>query len=159
MTSGPDPQPFEADVLIDAEVPVDQERLLVDAFAQLGVAARTRVVPARRGVEQLGWLVLASLPLQAFLTKLGTSLAEEAVRALQSLVRRLLHRDPPTPGDQRPMVLRDVATGLEVVLEPDLPDAAFRELVGLDLSRFRLSPVHFDRHQGRWRSELDEARG
>jgi hypothetical protein len=159
MDSGPDPQPLEADVLVDAEVPVEQERLLVDALAQLGVTARTRVVPARRGVEQLGWLVLASLPLQAFLTELGTSVADEAVQALRSLVRRLLHRDPPSPGDQRPMVLRDAATGLQVVLEPDLPDEAFRELVGLDLSQFRLGPVHFDRHRGRWRSELDEARG
>jgi hypothetical protein len=157
MTSGPDPQPFQADVLIDGDVPVDQERLLVDALARLGVTARTRVVPARRGVQELGWVVLASLPLQAFLTKLGSSVAEEAVQGLRSLVRRLLHRDAPTPAEGRPMVLRDAATGLEVVLEPDLPDEAFRALVGLDLSQFELGPVHFDRHRGRWRSELDEA--
>lgn len=159
MTRGPKPQPFEADVLIDAEVPVDQERLLVDVLAQLGITARMRVVPARRGVGELSWIVLASLPLQAFLANLGTSFADEAYQGLRSVVRRLLHRDPATPGDQRPMVLRDVATGLQVVLEPDLPDEAFHRLVGLDLSQFRLGPVHYDRHQGRWRSELDEAGG
>jgi hypothetical protein len=153
----PEPPLFEADVLVDAEVPQQQERLLVEALAQLGVTARTRVVAPRRGVGELGWLVLASLPLQAFLASLGTSVADETYRGLRSVVGRLLHRDPPAPGGQRPMVLRDETSGLQVVLEADLPDEAFRRLVGLDLSQFRLGPVHYDRHQGRWRSELDEA--
>lgn len=45
-----------------------------------------------------------------------------------------------------------------MVLEADLPDAAYQELVGLDLARFQLGPLHYDRQQRRWRSELDEAR-
>jgi hypothetical protein len=60
-----DSPPFTADMLVDAEVSAEQERLLVDGFARLGVAARARVVPARRGVGDLSWLVLVSLPLQA----------------------------------------------------------------------------------------------
>jgi hypothetical protein len=155
----PNSQPLEADVLIDAEVPVDQERLLVDAFALLGVTARTRVVPTRRGVGELSWLVLVSLPLQAFLASVGTKLAEDAHQGLRALVGRLVHRDRSRPADQRPMVLRDVATGLQIVLEPGLPDEGYRQLLDLDLSRFQLGPVHYDRHQGRWRSELDEAGG
>ena len=159
MGGTPDPPPMEADVLIDAEVPADQERLLEEALAGLGVTARTRVVPPRRGVTELSWLVLVSLPLQAFLSNVGGRLADDAYRALRAVVRRLAHRDRPTPGAQRPMVLRDVATGLQVVLEPDLPDGAYRQLVALDLSQFQFGPVHYDRHRSRWRSELDEAGG
>jgi hypothetical protein len=39
-----------------------------------------------------------------------------------------------------------------------LPDVAYQQLVGLDLARFHLGPLHYDRQQRRWRSELDEAR-
>jgi hypothetical protein len=153
----PNSRPLEADVLLDAEVPVDQERRLVHTFGLLGVTARTRIVPSRRGVGELNWLILVSLPLQTFLGSVGTKFAEDAYQGLKGLVGRLVHRDPPTPGDQRPMVLRDMATGLQVVLEPDLPDEGYRQLFGLDLSQFQLGPVHYDRHRGRWRSERDEA--
>ena len=154
-----DPPPLTADLLVDTEVSAEQERLLVDGVARLGVAARARVVPARRGLGELSWLVLVSLPLQAFLTAVGSRLAEDAYHGLRDLVTRLISRDRPAAGGQRPMVLRDTATGLQVVLEPDLPDDGYRQLLGLDLSQFRLGPVHYDRSLGRWRSELDEAAG
>lgn len=149
--------PLEANVLLDAEVPADQERLLVDVFDQLGVAARTRIVPPRRGVTELNWLVLVALPLQAFLGAVGTKFADDAYRGLKALVGRLVAPDRAGPAVQRPMVLRDEATGLEVILESDLPDDGYRQLFGLDLSQFELGPVHYDRHRRRWRSERDEA--
>jgi hypothetical protein len=151
-------RPLEADVLVDSQVSADQEHLLVDAFGSLGVTARTRVVPPRRGVSELNWLVLVSLPLQAFLGSVGAKLADDAYGELKRLVGRLLHRDQPTSVGQRPMVLRDVVTGVQVVLEPNLPDEGYRQLFGLDLSEFQVGPVHYDRQEGRWRSELDEAR-
>jgi hypothetical protein len=149
--------PLDAHVLLDAEVPVDQERLLVDVFGRLGVTAHTRIVPPRRGVAELNWLVLVALPLQAFLGSVGTRFADDAYRGLKALVGRLVSPERPGPAGQRPMVLRDEATGLELVLEPDLPDDGYRQLFGLDLSQFQLGPVHYDRHQRRWRSERDEA--
>lgn len=150
--------PLKANVLLDAEVPADQERLLVDVFDQLGVTAHTRVVPTRRGVAELNWLVLVSLPLQAFLAGVGAKFADDAYRGFKALTSRLAYGGRPAPGDQRPMVLRDDATGLELVLEPDLPDEGYRRLFDLDLTRFQVGPVHYDRHQARWRSERDEAR-
>jgi hypothetical protein len=149
--------PLEANVLLDAQVPADQERLLVDAFGQLGVTAHTRIVPPRRGVTELNWLVLVALPLQAFLGNVGTKFADDAYRGLKVLIGQFAHGDRPVPAGQRPMVLRDDATGLELVLEPDLPDEGYRQLFGLDLSHFQVGPVRYDRHQRRWRSERDEA--
>ncbi len=55
------------------------------------------------------------------------------------------------------MVLQDVTSGLQIVLDQDLPAEGYQQLLTLDLSRFRLGPVHYDRIQQRWRSELDEA--
>jgi hypothetical protein len=149
--------PLEANVLLDAEVPADQERLLMSIFGELGVTAHTRIVPPRRGVTELNWLVLVALPLQAFLGNVGSKFADDAYRGLKALVGQLVHGDRPAPAGQRPMVLRDEATGLELVLEADLPDEGYRQLFGLDLSQFQVGPVHYDRHRRRWRSERDEA--
>jgi len=42
------------------------------------------------------------------------------------------------------------------VLEADLPPDAYAALLSLDLSNFYKGPLHYDRHRGAWRSELDE---
>jgi hypothetical protein len=152
-------RPLEANVLLDAEVPADRERLLVDVFGRLGVTAHTRVLPTRRGVTELNWLVLVALPLQAFLGSVGTKFADDAYRGLRALLGQLMREDRPQPAGERPMVLRDDATGLEVVLDPDLPEEGYRQLFALDLTDYQLGPVHYDRHQRRWRSERDEAAG
>jgi hypothetical protein len=55
------------------------------------------------------------------------------------------------------LLLQDSTTGIQVVLEADLPDEASQKLLALDLSTIRRGPVHYDRHHHRWRSELDEA--
>ncbi len=153
-----DSVPFQADIFVDAQLPPDREDLLADALTALGVSPRVRVLPARRGTSELQWLILAALPLQAFLTSIGGKIADDAYTRFQNAVRKLLHRelaDPPSAA--RPMVLQDVTSGLQIVLDQDLPAEGYQQLLTLDLSRFRLGPVHYDRIQQRWRSELDEA--
>jgi hypothetical protein len=155
-----DVEGLNAEVFLDGQIPADQERTLVDALAALGVHAQAKIMPARRGLGELSWLVLVSMPLQAFLTSVGSKLAEDAYQGFQRVVGRLLGRDQEAraTGVDRPLVLQDTASGLQVVLEADLPDAAYQQLVGLDLAQFQLGPLHYDRQQRRWRSELDEAR-
>jgi hypothetical protein len=150
-----DVEALPADIFVDPLVMPEQEEPLLQALTALGVSARTRVVPPRRGADQLQWLILAALPLQAFLSTIGAKLAEDSYRGLQNAIRALLHRDK-TPAS-RPLVLQDTATGLQIVLDRDLTDNGYQQLVDLDLSQFRLGPVRYDRNQGRWRSELDEA--
>lgn len=130
------------------------------ALRAAGVSARTRMVPTRRGVDELHWLVLATLPLQAFLTGLGMVIAEDVAARIKRLAGRVLEGRGSTTADSsaRLLVLQDTATRLQVVLEPDLPQQAYQALLALDLSEFRHGPLHYDRRLGRWRSELDEAR-
>jgi hypothetical protein len=112
------------------------------------------MVPSRRGLEQLQWLVLATLPLHALLSGLGS--AADVAEGLKRLVSRLLGAARTTAITPRVLVLQDAATRLLVVLEADLPAAAYQALVELDLSALRQGPVHYDRQRGTWRSELDE---
>jgi len=154
-----EPNALIADVFLpDTQFPPDQEALLVDGLAQVGVTGRVKVVPIRRGLDQLNWLVLVALPLQGFLSAVGGKLAQDAYREFTKKIRGLLDRGQQKAGAARPMVLQDTATRIQVVLEPGIPEEGYQQLLSLDLSQFQLGPVHYDSGQRRWRSELDEAR-
>ncbi|MFG3258314.1 hypothetical protein [Streptomyces sp. NPDC048172] len=144
-----------AEALVERDVSEAAEKELVEALARHGVALRTRRVLAHRGPSELQWAVLIALPLQGFLSGLGTEAVKDAYAALKSAVRRVTRREQ--PADSRPLVLQDAASGLRVVLEADLPGEAYEQLVGMDLTPFRHGPLHYDRARRRWRSELDEA--
>ena len=139
------------------------EQLLCDVLASCGASTQVEPVPVHRGESAaLTWIVLAVLPLQAFLAALGSKLADDGYAQVRALVKRLAGRRQQVdsqPGDRRPapLVLMDRGTGLQIVLEADLPAAAYRQLTTLDLSQYRIGPLHYDLARGRWRAELDEA--
>jgi hypothetical protein len=111
------------------------------------------MVPTRRGVEELQWLVLATLPLHALLSGLGSAAAQR--RCQEPETSGWLSAGHQTQGG----IVRagaGAATRLQVLLEADLPAEAYQALIALDLSVFRHGPVHYDCQRGRWRSELDE---
>jgi hypothetical protein len=151
-----DREPLVAEILITAEVSAEEEQAIVEAFRALHVAARSRMVPTRRGVEELQWLVLATLPLHAFLSGIGSAAAEDLAKGMKRLIGRVVGAKRKTALSEQILVLQDTATRLQIVLEADLPTEAYQALVALDLSVFRQGPVHYDRQRGRWRSELDE---
>jgi hypothetical protein len=141
------------------------ERLLLDVLAGCGASTRVETLPVHRGEgAALTWIVLAVLPLQAFLAALGSKMADDAYAQVRTLVKRLAAGRRPPAGAEAgpaqppaPLVLLDRGTGLRIVLEADLPVEAYRQLTALDLSQFGTGPVHYDLARGRWRSELDEA--
>jgi hypothetical protein len=139
------------------------ERLLLDVLAGCGASTQVETIPVHRGEgAALTWIVLAVLPLQAFLAALGSKMADDAYAQVRTLVKRLAagRRRPAGAGPAQPpapLVLLDRSTGLRIVLEADLPAEAYRQLTALDLSQFGTGPVHYDLARGRWRSELDEA--
>jgi len=146
------------DILFDAEPSAQQRALIIEALALLGTMGRIRVLTQRRGLDDLPWLILLTLPLQAFLTSIGSKLGEDAYKGFQSIVRKLLHSEQAAqPVAGRPLVLRDGKSGLRIILDHDLPADGYEQLLTLNLSQFRLGPVHYDRAGRCWRSEIDEA--
>lgn len=155
------PAELTAEVLLDGAISADEEQLLVAALRGCGVTAEAKIIPPRRDAQALTWMVLVSLPLQAFISAIGTAMAENAYAAFVRAAQRILGRHR-QPGPDRPrpvLVLQDPATGLRIAMEPDLPGDAHKQLLALDLSRYRYGPLHYDRGLRRWRSELDEAAG
>src|SRR4051794_16779810 len=115
-----------ARVFVDREVAADAERELIAALAAAGVHARSRVAPARRGPEQLHWLVLIAVPLQAFLSSVGEAAAADAWSRAKAVLRRLAGGR--LPEQARPIVLQDPDTGLQIVLSPNLCEEAYGQL-------------------------------
>ncbi|WP_326690811.1 hypothetical protein OIE63_29225 [Streptomyces sp. NBC_01795] len=170
-----------AELLVDREVTDEAAHALSAHFSDAGYAVTTRRVLEDRGLEELTWIVLAALPLQAFLSGLGNEAVTDAYRGLKALVTRIRPgasadadagsgavpsaRDGvgvgvgTDAGEAVPLVLQDPGTRLRIVLEADLPEEAYAQLTRLDLTAFRIGPLHYDRALGRWRSPLDEAAG
>jgi hypothetical protein len=132
------------EIHVDENVAAEDEAALVSCLSALGLApsAPVRVQPPVRA--DVVWQVLVTLPVTGFLTAIGTKLGTDAYQQLVVAARRLFSRRP------EPMVLRDLETGVAVVIERDLPDAAYLQLPTLDLSACR-GTVRYDRDAGRWR--------
>lgn len=150
----------KADVLMAREIPADEVAWIVGAFASVGVTADLRIAGPRRSFGTVGWLILAALPLQPFFSQLADDFADDVYEQLKTFVSRLLHRKHADTEDRprRVLVLQDTATGVQVVLEPDLSAESIRQLMSFDLTTIRHGPLHYDAQQRRWRSELDEQR-
>ena len=146
-----------ADILVDGQLSAEHEALIRQTLAEFGTDGRIRVLPLRRGTAELQWLILVTLPLQAFLGSVGSKFGEDAYKGLQNAIRKLLRIERQASEPTRPIVLKDDATGLQIVLDPDLPSAGYQQLLTLNLPKFRFGPLRYDRAKGRWRSEIDEA--
>ncbi|MGH4023069.1 MAG: hypothetical protein ACRDRV_00620 [Pseudonocardiaceae bacterium] len=148
--------PLSAELLLSSDVSEEQIQDLVTTFSRFGVTTRVRSLLNHRGPADLEWLVLAALPLQAFLSGLGAEAVKDVYASLMRLVRRLPGTSQPA-ANVVPLVLQDSRSGVRIVLEPDLPGQAYQQLWELDLTQYRIGPLHYDRAGQRWRSELDEA--
>jgi hypothetical protein len=147
----------QAELIFDHGISEELAADLESSFRKLGFVTNARRRLAHRGPNELTWLMLAALPLQAFLSGIGS----EAVKDLYAKTKKLSPsgKKTGTAAKQVPLVLQDTTTGLTIIMEADLPTDAIKKLVGLDLAGYRTGPLHYDRHQEKWRSELDEAEG
>ena len=151
--------PIDAEVLIAAELSLDDASQLRREFESVGLSVDLRETTPRRSLQDIAWLALAAVPLQPFFEKLAEEFAADAYRRLRSLASAVTGRGKAQPRSPKVLLLQDPDTHVGVVLEPDLPDEAYKLLLDVDLSRFPRGPLHYDRHHRRWRSPLDEAQG
>jgi hypothetical protein len=147
-----------AQVLVAEQISDHDAALLVAGCASLGIIADLRIVPPRRSLSEAAWLLLAVLPLQHFFGRLAENAADDIHERLRTFVNQVMRRQPTKP-EKRVLVLQDADTGLQVVLEPDLPTESYRQLLRFDMTTVRRGPLHYDRQRRCWRSELAEQDG
>ncbi|MEU8550081.1 hypothetical protein AB0C81_24380 [Streptomyces roseoverticillatus] len=147
------PPPLAARVYFAAETGEEQRRALTDGLAGLGVAPYSATLGAFRG-EALTWLVLVVLPLSGFLQNVGQLLAQDACTALKRVLGGALRRSPAEPPGPpvppQPLLLEDERSGARVVIEADLPAAAYEQLFTLDLAARAGRTLSYDRTRNRW---------
>jgi hypothetical protein len=159
MTGGPGAAPtiapilvrraeLDAHLLVDHRLSPDDLEDIEQAFRAAGLRPTVYRTPARRGPEELNWLVIAAIPLSSFLTTMGTKLAEDSYKELRQLARRVFGKAPASKPS--PLVLEDQDTGTQVVLEPDLPEVGYRALLETDLAGYSGDTVRYDPAQERW---------
>ncbi len=138
----------DAHLLVDRRLSPEDLQDIEQAFRAAGLRPTVYRAPARRGPEELNWLVVAAIPLSSFLTTMGTKLAEDSYRELRQLAQRVFGRAPMSKPST--LVLEDQDTGTQVVLEPDLPENGYRALLETDLAGLGGERVRYDRTQDRW---------
>lgn len=149
--------PVCASVLVASDLSDQAAAQLIEDFESIGVTAELRQVPPRRALGEIAWLALAVVPLKPFFDQLIKDFADNAYQHLKTFTIKLFRLHPPPTGPPTVLLLQDSTTGLQVVLEPDLPAQAYQELLTFDFAALRRGPLHYDQHHRRWRSELDEA--
>jgi hypothetical protein len=148
-----------AELIFDHEIADELTEELVVTFREFGFDTEFRRTLTHRGVAELSWLLLAALPLQAFLTGLGSEAVKDLYAGVKKLTRNRAAKKTAGNGGTIPLVLQDSNSDLKIILEADLPEEAYQQLAGLDLSAYKIGPLHYDRQRKAWRSELDEAAG
>ena len=149
--------PVCASILFASDLSDQAAAQLIEDFQSVGVTAELRQVSPRRGLGEIAWLALAVVPLKPFFDQLTKDFADDAYQHLKTLTARVFRRHPPPPGPSRVLLLQDSTTGIQVVLEPDLPTRAYQQLLSFEFAALRRGPLHYDQHHRRWRSEPDEA--
>jgi hypothetical protein len=139
---------LDAELLVDHRLGPDAVEGIEQAFRAAGLSPTVYRAPARRGAEELNWLVVAAIPLSSFLTTMGTKLAEDSYKELRQLAHRVFKRAPASKPSS--LVLEDQDTGTQVVLTPDLPVEGYRALLDADLAGYDGDRVRYDPAQERW---------
>lgn len=146
-----------AELLVVGDLSAEHAIELEKGFAAVVESLDIRQLPRRRTLGDIAWIALLAVPLKPFIEQFATDAATDSYKKLKALLGKVWHVGQNPVDARRSIVLQDNSTGVQIVLEPDLPDAAYEELLNFDLAAVKRGPVHFDRHRGEWRSVLDEA--
>jgi hypothetical protein len=127
---------------------------LAEQLRLLGLDPSLDPAPELRGAD-VTWLVLASLPLAAFLGTLGTKLAEDGYAGLRDLVVRIARHGRRSGAGTHALLLEDEGTGTLVELDEALPDESYRRLFEVDLSANAGVMLRYEARTGRWTAVLE----
>jgi hypothetical protein len=136
--------PLAAEVLFVERLSDEEADDLTREFESIGLRAELREVPPRRSLSDIAWLALLALPLKPFFEQLAKDSASDVHKGLRSIVGKILQRRHNQPATvPRVLLLQDSASGVQIVLETDLGDDAYRQLLAMDLSRISRGPLHY----------------
>jgi hypothetical protein len=140
----------EVEIFWPAAIPPEPALDAQSALAAAGVEATCRLRPTSRGADLSVLVVLTGSALEPLLKTVFEGFGQDAYRALQGFVRRLVGRSPSSPTPAPAAVeFVSAATGARFVFTSGLPEAAFRAALAADAGTRRGRWV-WDQATSRW---------
>ena len=141
----------ELEVILDDSASAADVAAVKEAFNDAGLMATVRPSFKRKGSGDFPWIVMASVPLTAFLTAFAAAAGKEAYKGLKKLVRSIWSTRTRTSGLSGSFIIVDRKSGVWVHLKPNIPDDAYSALAELDLESLRRSGVLvYDEDKKQW---------
>jgi hypothetical protein len=140
------------DVLVHDVLSTDDLSRVRTALEAAGMQATIRVMPPRRGIDP-SWLLLITFPAHTMLKVALERMGAEAFEQLKRLAGALRNRTrarAAAPSDL--LILQCTDSSARIVLEPDLPQDAYRILVEQVVHIVRDGEWRYDRQRARWSS-------
>jgi hypothetical protein len=118
---------------------------VADACRSVGLEARVQTENPLAGDPHI-WILFVTVPIDAFFAALATELGKDAYKKLKGFAAKLRgsHR-----GEEGVIRLRDVSRRVEILLEADVPDIAFEQLVQ-EHEQLRTGSYRFSSRTKRW---------
>lgn len=141
----------EFEVLLDSSASADEVTAVREVFNDAGLMVTVRPSYKRKGVGDFPWIVIISAPLTAFLTAFAAAAGKGFYKELKKLVHSIRSKRTKTSGTRGDFIIIDSESGIWILLNPDIPEDAYRALAELDLDAFLGSGVlKYDNDEKEW---------
>ncbi|MGH3873061.1 MAG: hypothetical protein ACRDSR_16405 [Pseudonocardiaceae bacterium] len=140
----------KVDIMVRDTLIADDLTLVRTAFEAAGLQTIIRVMPPRRDIDP-SWLVLITFPLQTMLQVALERMGADAFERLRRLAGTLRNRPRRrVAGHSELVILKCTDSSARIVLEPDLPQDAYRVLVEQVVPLVIDGEWRYDRQRARW---------
>jgi hypothetical protein len=145
------------EVLLDAEATADEVACVEAVLREAGIDWPVSPAYERRGIGDYPWVIMLVTPpsilftlfTKKFTEKVAELAAEDAYAGFKKWVQRLAARRRDPNGT---ITINDPASGTVIVLDPKLPDEAYRQLPSIDPEKDggEAGYLSWNDEEGRW---------
>jgi hypothetical protein len=142
-----------SEVLLEAEATPQEVAAVEAALREVGIDWPVVAALERRGIGDYPWVIMLAGPpsvvFGVFAKKFAELAAEDVYVSLKKWVRQLASSRRDSNGT---ITINDPASGTVILLDPELPDEAYRQLPAVDPERDggEARYLSWNNEEGRW---------
>jgi hypothetical protein len=142
----------EIEILLESSAPAEDIAAVDGAFRNAGFVAKVSPVYERKAfTDELPWVVMATVPITAFLSAFAAAAGKDAYDTLKNLVCKIWVKRTKNSGSSGNFILIDSKSGIWVLLDPDIPSDAYSELAKLDINSLtNPNAIKYDKDKKKW---------
>ncbi len=138
-------------ILLDSEALPHEVTAVEEIVQKEGVRCSVCAGYFRKSAGDLPWVTLLLAPIAAFLAAFLAGAGQDAGRDAYQSIRRLVSRLYAARRDRNgSIVVMDDDTLTHIVLQPDLPEEAYRQLAQMDPEQLKGGHWVWDKERNHW---------